>query len=248
MKKVTYAVLHILAALIIFTSCKTINRVSPNETLYFVGGFSSWTFEPMRRDQNNPYRFKMGRVMTWKGDGHFKFGTKINNWENQYHPYYDNASFNYTVAIRDSAADHRWLLREEESNRAYKMSLDTGKWPMEFIMFPFEAYPAVYLSGDAAGGMSPEYVMETVDGNPFILSWHGKLKQGKFNFLCEGYSGGEGPRFEPYKDNLEPNGLEQQVDLSSSGTGRGWLIENEGSFLVVFDQLQEYAIIIRDRD
>jgi len=252
--------LSLALLILVLSGCRTIDRVRKNETLYFVGGFSSWDFEPMRRDANNPYRFKMGRMMTWKGDGQFKFGTKINNWENQYHPYTANAPFSYTLAIRDSSENNTWLLHEAESNRAYKMSLDTGVWPMKFVMFPFDAYPAVYISGDAAGGgaMNPAYALSPVDNNPYIMSWQGTLRPGTFNFLCEGYSGGEGsggespgdpgPVFQPWKDRLTPDGSEQQVDLSDSGGGRGWLIEKEGVYLVVFDQLQEYAQVIRCGD
>jgi len=250
MNRRIFGVICLAAVLLGFTGCKTIDRVKKNETLYFVGGFSNWTFEPMRRDANNPYRFKLGRVMTWKGDGNFKFGTKINNWENQFHPFVAKAPFSYHLVIRDSGDNNTWLLHEEECGRAYKMSIDTGKWPMDFVMFPFEAYPAVYIAGGAAGGpqMNPDFVMEKVDDNPYMLRWYGKLKSGKFSFLCEGYSGGEGPWFEPWKDNLEPDGLEQQVDLSDTGSGRGWVIDREGNYLVVFDQLQEYALVIRDGD
>jgi hypothetical protein len=234
------------------TGCSTINKVREDETLYFVGGFSNWTFEPMRRDANNPYRFTLGRVMTWRGDGRFKFGTETNSWENQFHPYAANASFSYRLVIRDSAANNTWLLHEEECGRAYKMSIDTGTWPMEFVMAPFDAYPAVYLAGDAAGGwdQSGTVAMEPADGDLFILSWHGKLKAGKLSFRCKGYDGGAGPWFEPYRNDLKPDGLEQQVELVSSekggADGRNWIIEEDGSYLVVLDQLQEYAVIIRD--
>jgi hypothetical protein len=236
----------------VLAGCATINKVREDETLYFVGGFSSWVFEPMRRDANNPFRFTLGRVMTWKGDGRFKFGTKTNSWENQFHPYVADAPFSYRLAIRDSAANNTWLLHEEECGRAYKMSLDTSKWPMEFVMAPFDPYPAVYLAGDVVDGWEPggAAIMEPADGDPFIVSWHGKLKAGRLSFRCGGYNGGLGSWFEPYRNGLEPNGREQQVELVSSerggAEGRNWIIEEEGNYLVVLDQLQEYAVIIRD--
>jgi len=88
--------------------------------------------------------------------------------------------------------------------------------------------------------------MEMVDNNPFMFSWYGRLSPGQMSFFCEGYSGGDGPWFEPWKDGLEPNGLEQQVYLSAEPGGRGWYIDREGYYLVVIDQLQEFALVIRD--
>jgi len=227
-----------------FTGCKTINRVPDSKTLYFVGAFTDWRFEAMRRDEANPARFKMGRVMPWKGSGNFKFGSDPSSWDNMYHPFVGNASYTYGLVIRDSPEDNAWALKEGECGRAYKMALDTGAWPMSFSMEPFDPWPDVRLSGDAAPAGA---FMEAVEGNPFAFSWRGTLMPGALSFACV-----DGPRIEPWRDGLAPDGTEQQAEFVKTGSGgadaapgKAWTIEEAGIYLIVLDQLQEYAVILK---
>lgn len=100
-------------------------------TLYFVGSFTNWTFKPMKQDPVNPFVFLYGDVFTWTPDGEFKFGTMDGSWDNMYMATQDKAPYTDTN-VKLGGTDQKWVLKEEECGKAYKIRLDitTGqeKW------------------------------------------------------------------------------------------------------------------------
>ena len=92
-------------------------------TLYFVGSFTNWNFKPMKQDPVNPFVFLYGDVFTWTPDGEFKFGTMVDSWDNMYMATQDKAPYTDTN-VKLGGTDQKWVLKEEECGKAYKIRLD----------------------------------------------------------------------------------------------------------------------------
>ncbi|MDR1788716.1 MAG: hypothetical protein LBR16_09775 [Treponema sp.] len=225
------------------SGCTTINRVRKNQTLYFVGAFTNWTFEPMTRDMRNPAKFRMGRFFTWKEGGNFKFGVNPSSWKNMYHPAIADAPYDYRIAIRDSADDHTWRMKEGECGRAYKMVFDTSVWPMRFDMTPFDPLADISMEGDAVEGAAR---FAQVGDNRYVYTWRGPLKRGRLVLTAKDDS--RAFRIEPWKDGLTPDGTMQQIDISETAAEaapRAWQIETAGLYTIILDQLADYIVIER---
>ena len=117
-------------------------------SLYFVGSFTNWNFKPMKQDPVNPFVFLYGDVFTWTPDGEFKFGTMVGSWDNMYMATQDKAPYKDTN-VKLGGTDQKWVLKEDECGKAYKIRLDITKRKKKMKMTPFKPYTEISLIGSA---------------------------------------------------------------------------------------------------
>jgi hypothetical protein len=221
-------------------------------TIYFVGSFTGWNFEPMAQDITHPFIFKYGRELPWTPDGEFKFGTQAGSWDNMYHPTIPQAPYTHSAVTMDGSGDYKWVMTEAECNKAYKMSLDITEGAEKFTMTLFTPYTMIYLVGGATpngwdiGNATP---MTATDGDPYTFIWAGTLVEGEMKFTCDKQSDWGGAWFLAYENGLAPNGQEQQMVFSARGDGgndRKWNITSAGNYTIILNQLTETASIIKN--
>ena len=221
------------------------------EMIYFVGSYTDWNFEPMRRDALNPDIFRYGRELT--GDpGEFKFGTEAGSWDNHFHPTVADASYTHTeIMLGEAQGDLKWKLNPEETNLTYKMVINVKEGEESFTMTEFSPYSLIYMVGDATPNgwnMDDATALTPAEGNPHLFTWTGTLQAGEMKFTCDKQSDWGGAFFMPYQADLEPNGEVQQMRFSPSGDGGAddkWKIGETGTYNIELNQLQETVKITR---
>lgn len=220
------------------------------ETLYFVGSYTDWNFEAMRRDALNPNVFRYGRE--FKGEpGEFKFATQAGSWDNMIHPTVPDASYTHPeIMIGEEAGDFKWKLNPEETNLVYKMVVDVTEGTETFSMTEFSAYSTIYMVGDAtpAGwNVTDATPLDPVTDDPYTFTWTGELQVGNLKFTCDRQADWGGAFFMAYEPELEPDGSAQQMRFSPAGDGGAddkWKIKTAGTYTIVLNQLQETLTII----
>lgn len=232
------------------------------DEIFFVGNFTSWNFVPMTPDALRPNLFHYGEVFEWKDGGEFKFGTQ-QGWDNMFFAAEANAPYTSTGVIYNNSTDTKWLLRQEECGKAYKISLDITKDNEKMIMKPFTAYENIYLVGDAAPGgwnLGNAVAMQPSGDNPFVFIWTGSLAAGELKLSCDKKSDWMGAWFMPDADGKEPTGeLENMVfvdksdddfkalypDVNINDVDMKWKITQAGVYTITVNQLKHTIIIAR---
>lgn len=220
--------------------------------LWFVGGFTGWSFEEMRVSKEDPFVFYYNAELNSGGgaddfkiatqpdfDGSIVFlrpevngegageGLKVVAWSENEKPGGEN--------------DHKWHL----DDGVYKIKLDTRAMTIDIV--PFTPFEMVYLVGEATpNGWSIDNATPLIaTDSPYKFTWEGTLKEGEMKFTCDKQSDWNGAWFLASVDGIEPSGELEQMIFSAVGSNpdNKWSINKEGTYTIELDQLQESVII-----
>ena len=228
------------------------------DRLYFVGNATDWGFVPMKRDALDPYLFRYGRFFETGKGGEFKFGTAEGSWENMYKAKDADAAYTDTEVTFVSGfnPDNKWVLKEEERGKAYKICVDIRTGKERMMMSEFTPYAMIYMVGDATpagwniGDATP---MQATD-DPYVFTWQGNLNAGELKFTCDKQDDWNGAWFMPAEADKQPTGETEAmlfIDKSSDdfkaqypevmigGIDQKWKISSAGSYKITLNQLEE---------
>lgn len=252
----------------LFTSVLTLTQTETlapaYDQLYFVGNPTDWNFVPMKRDVLDPYLFRFGKFFEAGKGGEFKFGTAEGSWENMYKAKNADASYTDTQVefVKGFDPDNKWVLKEEECDKAYKICMDIRSGKERMMMCEFTPYDMIYLVGDASpagwsiGDATP---MQATD-NPFVFTWQGTLNAGELKFTCDKKDDWNGAWFMPAEADKQPSGeIEPMLFIDKSneafkaqypevmvgGVDQKWKIAAAGSYRITLNQLEETISIVK---
>lgn len=232
--------------------------------LYFVGEETDWNFRPMNADPLDPFIFKLGVFFT--KDGEFKFGTTSGSWENMFKATQPNAPYTDTSMelVKGFDPDNKWYLNPDETNKAYKISVDTRTGQQRMLMREFTPYATMYLVGDATpngwdlGNATPM----TVDASdPNIFTWTGNLTAGELKFSADKRDDWNGAWFLAPTEGCEPNGTAQTVifidksdswfsdmytEIAVGDVDRKWKITEAGNYTITLNQLLDQVTFVKN--
>ncbi len=232
--------------------------------LFFVGEETDWNFNPMTPDPLDPFIFKIGVFFT-KG-GEFKFGTTAGSWENMFKATQPNAPYTdqSMELVKGFDPDNKWYLNADETNRAYRISVDTRTGQQRMMMREFTLFTEMYLVGSAApcgwdlGNATP---MTMDPSDPYIFTWTGALTEGELKFSADKQSDWNGAWFLAPTDGAEPTGTAQQVifinksdswytdmytEIAVGDVDRKWNITSAGNYTITLNQLLDQITIIKN--
>lgn len=231
------------------------------ESLYFIGNESDWNFWPLTVDPLDPFLFRKG-IFFSKG-GEFKFATTDGSWENNFKATVANAPYTdqSTVLVKGFEPDLKWFLKDDETNKAYKICFDIRTGAEKMMMRLFTPYTEMYLVGDATpngwdlGNATPM----TVDPNdPNVFTWTGNLSAGELKFSADKKSDWNGAWFMAYSPNAAPTGTVEKTlfidksddalkaqypDIEIGAVDYKWKIETPGEYTITLNQLLEEVTI-----
>lgn len=239
--------------------------LSPDyDQLYFVGNATDWGFAPMKKDVLDSYLFRFGKFFEVGKGGEFKFGTADGNWENMYKAKNADAAYTDTEVefVKGFDPDNKWVLKDEECDKAYKICVDIRSGKERMMMSEFTPYEMIYMIGDAApagwsiGDATP---MQATD-NPYVFTWQGSLNAGELKFTCDKKDDWNGAWFMPAQADKQPTGetepmlfldksdeafKAQYLDVAIGGIDQKWKITVAGSYLITLNQLEETISIVK---
>lgn len=218
--------------------------------LWFVGGFTGWSFIAMRNDLLDPFVFHYNATLASSSPSdEFKIATQAS--------FDDNVVFLRPEVNEQSAGTNlnvvKWSLNEHPKD--YKWKINTGTYKirldtrdMKINIVPFTPYTMIYLVGDATPkgwDITNATAMTPVAGNPNKFTWTGTLNSGEFKISCDKQSDWNGAWFLAGSGGLEPSGSEEQMLFSASGSNpdNKWKISSAGTYTIELDQLQELVTI-----
>lgn len=224
------------------------------DMIYFVGSFNNWSFDPMKKDPVNPFVFLYSRYFEWVADGEFKFGTMPGSWDNMYMATQDKAPYT-DQNVKLGGADQKWVLKEGECGKVYKIRLDITDGKETMTMTPFTPYPDIYLIGDAtpAGWNLPSNTpMEKVDD--FTFKWTGDLNAGEIKFSCDNRNDWMGAWFMAVEggEAFTPGDHSMYlIDKTNPDYGYGnldnkWKVTEAGNYTVTLNQATETLNIVKN--
>lgn len=233
------------------------------DKLYFVSNANDWGFDLMKRDPLDPFLFRYGRIFEVGKGGEFKFGTTQGSWENMYKAKNANAAYTdmETTFVKGFDPDNKWVLKDSECGKAYKICVDIRTGKERMMMSEFTPYSMVYMVGDAtAAGWSIDNAvpMQATD-NPYILTWKGTLNAGELKLSCDKKSDWNGAWFMPAEADKQPTGATdamlfldkssdafkaQYLDTMIGGIDQKWKIKTAGSYKITLNQLEETISIV----
>lgn len=218
--------------------------------LWFVGGFTGWSFKPMNIDLNDPFIFHYNAKLTSSNpNDEFKIGTASN---------FDNSTVFLRPEINGQGAGKglnvvKWSANENSNDNKWKIASGTYKIKldirdMKIDIVPFTPYTKIYLVGDATPNgwnIDSATPMTAVQGNSYKFIWTGVLNAGDFKFTCDKKSDWNGAWFLADQSGKEPTGNIEQMIFCASGSNpdNKWKIAASGSYTIELDQLQETVII-----
>ena len=234
------------------------------EEFYLVGSFTGWGFEAMSKDAVQMNLFHHGAVIPWSPDGDFKFTsvTDFGQPDAFFHPTEAKAPYTSTSVVL-GGEDHKWQMKQEECDKAYKVLFLTSKGKEKLLMRPFTPYEGLYLVGEATpNGWSLDDAtpMTRNADSPYIFTWSGTLTTGEMKISCDKQSDWNGDWFMADKSGKAPTGeLETALFVSKSDADLKsmypdadlgsldykWNIQEAGSYLITIDQLKETISIIK---
>ena len=173
----------------VLTLTQTETLAPAYDQLYFVGNATDWGFVKMKQDVLDPYLFRFGKFFEVGKGGEFKFGTSDGSWENMYKAKNADAAYTDTevVFVKGFDPDNKWVLKDGECGKAYKICMDIRSGKERMMMSEFTPYEMIYMVGDATpagwtiGDATP---MQTTD-NPYVFTWKGTLNAGELKFTCD---------------------------------------------------------------
>lgn len=218
--------------------------------LWFVGGFTGWSFVPMRNDLLDPFVFHYNATLVSStASDEFKIATQASFDDNvvflRPEVNQQSAGTNLNVvkwSLNENSSDYKWKI----SAGTYKIKLDTRD--MKINIVPFTPYSMIYLVGDATPkgwDITNATAMTPVAGNSNKFTWTGTLNSGEFKFSCDKQSDWNGAWFVAGSGGLEPSGSAEQMLFSGSGSNpdNKWKISSAGTYTIELDQLQELVTI-----
>lgn len=233
------------------------------DNLYLVGNMTGWGFEAMQRDILDPFLFRMGRY--FEQGGEFKFGTSNGSWENMLKATTPNASITETSMefVSGFDPDNKWVMKDEEIGKAYKICVDIRKGKERMMMREFVPYGCIYLIGSACSAgwdISNALPMDVDASDPYTLTWEGALDKGELKFTCDKRSDWGGAWFLADEDGKSPTGQQerllfvdkadewfksQYLEIGVGDIDRKWQIPSAGTYSINLDQLNETVTIIK---
>lgn len=220
--------------------------------LWFVGGFSGWSFVKMRNDANNPNLFYyFADLSSSSASDEFKIATQqsFDDAVVYYRPATDQQGAGTDLdvvkwSINSNSSDHKWRL----NTGAYKIKLNIQTMKIDIV--PFTPYPGIYLIGSActAGWDIANALPMTVDGgNPNIFRWTGALAAGELKFTCDKNTSWNGDWFLASEGGIEPAGVEELMIFSANGANpdNKWNIATPGTYNITLNQLLQTVTIAR---
>lgn len=248
----------------IVTLTETETLAPAYDQLYFVGNASDWGFMPMQRDALDPYLFRYGKLFEIGKGGEFKFGTSEGNWENMYKAKNANAAYTDTEVefVKGFDPDNKWVLKDEECGKAYKICMDIRSGKERMLMREFTPYEMLYLVGDAAPSgwdIANATPMQATE-NAYVFIWQGTLNTGELKITCDKQSDWNGAWFMPDKADKQPTGESEAVlfldksdevfkaqypDVMVGGIDQKWKINTTATYKITLNQLEEVISIIK---
>lgn len=247
----------------LLTLTQTETLAPPFDRLYFVGNANGWAFDAMKRDAIDPYLFRMGKLFDSNMAGEFKFGTAQGSWENMYKAKNANAAYTDTemTFVKGFDPDNKWVLKDNECDKAYKICVDIRTGKERMIMSEFTPYPMIYMVGDAtaAGWTIDNAVPMQATDSPYIFTWKGTLSAGELKLTCDKKNDWNGAWFMPAEADKQPTGeteamlfldkssdafKAQYLDVMIGGIDQKWKIKTAGSYKITLNQLEETISIV----
>jgi len=231
------------------------------DDVYFVGSFTNWNFIRMTPDALRLNLWHYGDVFTWNNGGEFKFGT-LQGWDNMLFASKSDAPYTNTGVVYKSTSDDKWLLKEDECDKAYKIMLDVTNGSEKMLMLPFTPYACLYLVGDAtpSGWDINNATAMTATESPYIFTWTGKLTAGGMKITCDKKSDWSGAWFMADSSDKVPTGsIEYAIfvdksndtfksmytDVAINDVDRKWKISEAGVYAITINQLKETISIVK---
>lgn len=166
------------------------------------------------------------------------------------------------VFVKGFDPDNKWVLKDGECGKAYKICMDIRSGKERMMMSEFTPYEMIYMVGDATpagwtiGDATP---MQTTD-NPYVFTWKGTLNAGELKFTCDKQEDWNGAWFMPAVADKQPAGetepmlfldksdeafKAQYLDVMVGGIDQKWKITTAGSYLITLNQLEETISIVK---
>ena len=224
------------------------------DMIYFVGSFNEWGFDQMKQDPVNPFVFLYSRYFEWKNGGEFKFGTMSGSYDNMYMATQDNAPYTDTN-VKLGGTDQKWVLKEEECGKVYKIRLDITDGKEKMVMTPFEPYEMIYLVGDATPNgwdMDNPTPMTKDENKEYIFNWTGNLNTGEIKFSCDKQSDFNGVWFMAAQSGEEFTPGDHTmylIDRSNPDYGsldNKWKVTEAGNYTITLNQATEILTIVKN--
>ncbi|WP_291527943.1 SusF/SusE family outer membrane protein [Bacteroides sp. UBA939] len=248
----------------VVTLAQTENLTPAYDQLYLVGNVTDWGFAPMKRDVLDAFLFRHAAFFEAAKGGEFKFGTSEGNWENMYKAKSANASYTDTEVefVSGFDPDNKWLLKDGELDKAYKICVDIRTGSERMMMSEFVPYEMIYMIGDAtpAGWTIGDATPMQATDNPYVFTWQGVLNAGELKFTCDKKDDWNGAWFMPTEADKQPTGevepmlfldkasdafKAQYLDVMVGGVDLKWRIPVAGSYIITLNQLEETIEIVK---
>nr|WP_320057512.1 SusF/SusE family outer membrane protein [uncultured Bacteroides sp.] len=231
------------------------------EKVYFVGSFTNWAFMQMVKDPLRINLFHYGDVFEWNNGGEFKFGT-AEGWADMLFAGEANAPYTSTSVVYNSKDDNKWLMKESECGKAYKIALDVTKNKEKMLMKPFTPYTGLYLVGSAspsAWDLANATAMEATS-SPYEFTWRGLLSVGELKISCDKKTDWSGAWFMPDTKDKAPTGTTENMlfvdksstdfkalypDVNLGDVDMKWKIAVAGTYVITANQLKETISIVK---
>lgn len=234
------------------------------EKLYFIGESTDWSSVEMSRDPLDKFLFRIGRVFPTDKGGQFKFAvtsddSRFNDMykaKNPDAPYTDQAA----VFVKGFEPDNKWVLKDEEKGKAYKICFDIRAGRERMMMVPFVPYEMIWMVGSAAPcGWNLGDATPMTKVSDYIFEWEGELESGELKFSCDKQSDWNGAWFMAQEAG-EPTGQvekmlfinksddafkEQYLETQVGGVDIKWTIANVGNYKITLNQLEETVSILK---
>ncbi|NGM63028.1 SusF/SusE family outer membrane protein [Sphingobacterium sp. SGG-5] len=216
--------------------------------LWFVGGFTGWSFQPMTVDANDPFIFRYhGELNSSNATDEFKIATRpdfdpsvvfLRPETNEQGVGVDLPVVSWSES--ENSDDYKWKI----GNDVYKIKLDLRENTLDIV--PFTPFADMYIVGDATpSGWDIGNATPMVKSSDYVFTWTGTLQAGELKFSCDKQSDWNGAWFLAPVNGIEPTGAEEPVLFSQPGSNpdNKWKLASAGTYTITLDQLKETVII-----